>query len=120
MTDDITVFISGLHQVTSPIEFGPEDSGSNGFSVVYMAAPGERPAISGAVRVTDWTLVDKARNLWSAPAPIGMRNGHELFVNGARDRAHPDPRAGGGGRPGGSAAAKARVAQPRRHRVSPS
>jgi hypothetical protein len=52
MSDDITVFISGTHRVLQPIEFGPQDSGTNGFSVVYTAAPGEHPMLTGGFPVT--------------------------------------------------------------------
>jgi hypothetical protein len=82
MTDDITVFVGGSHHVARPIEFGPEDSGTNGYNIVYTAAPGEHPVISGGVRVEGWTIADSARNLWSAPAPEGLANTHDLFVNG--------------------------------------
>ncbi len=111
MTDDITVFIAGEHHLDGPLEFMPEDSGTNGFNVVYTAAPGEHPVLSGATRVSGWTLADAAKNLWSAPAPAGMADKVDLYVNGnpaARTRArllarlrnppagprllHPDPR----------------------------
>ena len=68
----------------------PEDSGTNGFNVVYTAAPGEHPVLSGATRVSGWTLADAAKNLWSAPAPAGMADKVDLYVNGnpaARTRA---------------------------------
>ncbi len=82
MTDDITVFVAGEFHVSRPIEFGPEDSGSNGYSIVYTAAPGEHPVLTGGLRVTGWTLADKARGLWSAPAPAGLGDTRNLFVNG--------------------------------------
>jgi fibronectin type III domain protein/glycosyl hydrolase family 141 len=82
MADDITVFIAGDHHVDRPIAFGPEDSGSNGFNIVYTAAPGEHPVLSGGVRVGGWSVADKACNLWSAPAPAGLANARGLFVNG--------------------------------------
>jgi hypothetical protein len=83
MADDITVFIGGEYHLDRPIEFGPEDSGTNGFNIVYTAAPGEHPVLSGGLRVSGWSLADKAHNLWSAPAPAGLVNTHDLFVNGA-------------------------------------
>ncbi len=82
MADDITVFIAGEHHVDKPIEFGPEDSGSNGFNIIYTAAPGAHPILSGAIRVTGWSLADRARNLWSAPSPAGLVATRTLFVNG--------------------------------------
>jgi hypothetical protein len=83
MSDDITVFLSGSFHLDQPVEFGPQDSATNGFSIIYTAAPGEHPVVSGAYRVTGWTLADRARNLWSAPAPEGLRDTHDLWVNGA-------------------------------------
>ena len=82
MSDDITVFIGGTYQVTRPIEFGPEDSGTNGFSIVYTAAPGEHPVLTGGFRVGGWTLADRSRSLWWAPAPEGLADSRDLFVNG--------------------------------------
>jgi hypothetical protein len=82
MADDITVFIAGEQHLSEAIEFGPEDSGSNGFNIVYTAAPGEHPVFNGAIRIPGWSLADKARNLWSAPSPAGLVATHNLFVNG--------------------------------------
>jgi hypothetical protein len=111
MADDITVFIAGEHRVSRAIEFGPGDSGTNGFNIVYTAAPGEHPVLNGAVRVSGWTIADKARNLWSAPTPEGLVATQDLFVNGrpasrtqgrllavfanssAADTSAPDPKA---------------------------
>jgi len=39
MTDDLTVFVAGEHRLDRPLEFGPEDSGTNGFNVIYTALP---------------------------------------------------------------------------------
>jgi len=82
MSDDITVFVGGEFHVGRPIEFGAGDSGSNGFNIIYTAAPGEHPVLSGGVRVGGWALADKDRNLWSAPVPAGLENTYNLFVNG--------------------------------------
>jgi hypothetical protein len=83
MSDDITVFISGAYRLAQPIVFGPQDSGTNGFSVVYTAAPGEHPVLGGGLPVTGWTLADSARNLWSAAAPEGLVDTRDLFINGS-------------------------------------
>ena len=86
MADDLTIFISGTHRLFQPIEFGPQDSGTNGFSVVYTAAPGEHPVLSGGFPVTGWAVADRTRNLWSAPVPDGVANARDLFVNGSPAR----------------------------------
>jgi hypothetical protein len=83
MSDDITVFIEGSYHLYQPLLFGPLDSGTNGFSVIYTAAPGEHPVIDGAFRITGWSVADKARKLWSAPVPTGLKDTHDLFVNGS-------------------------------------
>jgi hypothetical protein len=82
MADDITVFIAGAHHFDEPLELGPEDSGTNGFNILYTAAPGERPVVSGGTRVAGWTLADPARKLWSAPEPAGLAGAVDLYVNG--------------------------------------
>ena len=82
MADDITVFIAGEHRLEQPLVFGPEDSGSNGYSIVYTAAPGEHPILSGGTHLTGWKLADKARNLWTAPVPASLTSSYDLFVNG--------------------------------------
>jgi hypothetical protein len=84
MSDDITVFIGGTFRIARPIEFGPEDSGKNGFSIVYTSAPGEHPVLSGGFPVAGWNLADRSRNLWWAPAPDGLADSHDLFVNGVQ------------------------------------
>ncbi len=66
------------------------DSGVNGHDVVYRAAPGERPVISGAIPVRGWSLHD---------APLGIHRAHvgphrtrQLYVNGTRAvRAQTEP-----------------------------
>jgi len=57
MTGDIIVNLrGGDYHITSPIEFFSEDSGRNGFSIIYHAYKNENPIISGGVPVTNWTL----------------------------------------------------------------
>jgi len=82
MADDLTVFISGDLHLDLPLELGPEDSGTNGFNVIYTAAPGEHPVLSHGFRLAGWTLADKERNLWVAPAPKGLVDTLSLYVNG--------------------------------------
>ncbi len=82
MTDDITVFVGGVHRLARPIAFGPEDSASNGFAIIYTCAPGEHPVLGGGYRVRGWGLVDRSLNLWWAPAPAGLDDTGDFFVNG--------------------------------------
>ncbi len=82
MTDDITVFVGGAHRLVRPIKFGPEDSASNGFAIIYTSAPGEHPVLSGGFRIEGWTLVNRSLNLWWAAAPPGLDDTRDFFVNG--------------------------------------
>jgi hypothetical protein len=81
MTSDIHVIIhEGWYIQASTLAFDQRDSGMNGFQVVYEAASGDTPVISGGQRLAGWTLVDATRNIWSAPAP-GLVT-RQLYVNG--------------------------------------
>ncbi|MGN8119614.1 IPT/TIG domain-containing protein [Labrys sp. 22185] len=61
--------------------FRPEDSGSPGHPVVWKAADGARPIISGATRITGWKLHDAAKGIWSARVPANSAS-RQLYVEG--------------------------------------
>ncbi len=85
MAGDIAVEIAaGTYRLSQPLALDTRDSGTNGHDVIYRAAPGARPVISGGVRVTGWQLSDAGRNIWSAPAPASVTNTRQLYVDGAR------------------------------------
>ena len=85
MQGDVVVTLGeGTYELSQPLTFDPADSGFNGHQVIYRAAAGHRPVVSGGLSVTGWTLADPARNLWSAPAPAGLTNTRQLYVNGVR------------------------------------
>jgi hypothetical protein len=86
-SDDITVFLSGgVFRLTRPLMLEARDSGPPGHHVVYAAEGKGTPMITGAVRVAGWKMADAARNLWSAPAPAGLKNTRQLYVDGVRAR----------------------------------
>jgi hypothetical protein len=76
----------GVFRLTKTLTLDARDSGSPGDPVVYLAVEGEKPIITGALRVTGWKLAEAARNLWSAPAPPGLKNTRQLYVDGVRAR----------------------------------
>ncbi|MDL2230559.1 hypothetical protein LJB87_02055, partial [Alistipes sp. OttesenSCG-928-L06] len=85
MTGDITVYLrEGTYPLSSPLVFTEEDSGMNGFRVIYKAYENEVPVISGGQVVTGWEPTIQ-RNVYSAPfnSPDKLRT---LFVNGKRVR----------------------------------
>lgn len=82
MTGDINVFLrGGTYPVGSTIEFGPGDSGTNGFRVVYAAYPDEKPVLDGGVQVTGWT--QHSGNIWKAPLDRANKL-RALYVNDKR------------------------------------
>ncbi|MCW2930744.1 MAG: hypothetical protein JWM19_1706 [Actinomycetia bacterium] len=99
MESDIIVWLrGGTYRLSDTWTFDEADSGGNGHRVIYEAYPGETPLISGAERLTGWTLHDPAKNIWSAPAP-GV-NTRELYVDGVRAQIDHGPiNPGGWGTP---------------------
>lgn len=84
MTSDIDVLLEdGTYTLTSPLSFGPQDSGTNGFDVIYEAAPGAHPVLSGGGAVTGWHEVDATNDIWAAPIPSGFDTG-QVYVDGQR------------------------------------
>ena len=82
MSGDITVYLrGGSYPVTSTVQFGTQDSGSNGHRVIYSAYPGEVPVLEGGVPVTGWA--QQSGNIWKAPLDRSDKL-RALYVNGAR------------------------------------
>jgi Fibronectin type III domain len=85
MTGDITIILDGgTYRLAQPLILDTADSGSNGHDIVWISAQGRVAIISGAVRVTGWKRVDPSRNLWTAPAPPGLENTLQIYVDGVR------------------------------------
>ena len=81
MKGDLIVWLAGgTYYVEEPIVFGPDDSGSNGYSIIYQAIPGEVPNLNGGVQVTGWEKWDENPNVYVADLDrdTKLRN---LFVN---------------------------------------
>ena len=84
MHGDITVELeSGTYRLSAPLTLGASDSGSNGYNVIWTAAPGAHPVLSGGTRITGWHETDPAKDIWSAPVPAGL-NTRQLYVDGLR------------------------------------
>ena len=84
MSGDIDVdLLGGTYRLADTFRLGPQDSGENGYNVVYQDAPGQQPVITGAKQVTGWSLYDSAADVYRAAVPVGTESS-QLFVNGAR------------------------------------
>ncbi|WP_327039232.1 RICIN domain-containing protein [Micromonospora maris] len=82
MTGDIQVYLrGGTYPVSSTIEFGASDSGTNGYRVSYAAYPGETPVLQGGVQVSGWT--QHSGNIWKAPLDRANKL-RSLYVNDKR------------------------------------
>ncbi|GAA2773230.1 hypothetical protein [Kitasatospora cinereorecta] len=78
---DVSVdLLDGTYRPASTWTFTAADSGSSGRPVVWQAAPGAHPVISGASQVTGWTQVGTS-GVWSAPVPANSAS-RQLYVNG--------------------------------------
>jgi hypothetical protein len=54
-SQDINVFLrEGTYRLTATLNFAEEDSGRDGYRVVYRNYPGEQPVVSGGEALTDW------------------------------------------------------------------
>ena len=91
---DITVYLDGgVYQSGEPIIFKPEDSGRDGFQVIYKAMPGKKPVISGGVQINNWEKNEQGFWVANVPAIKGKPwIFRELFIDGKRARRarHPD------------------------------
>ena len=71
----------GTYNLSQPLKFIAADSGSPGDPVVWQAAPGAHPVLSGARPVTGWSPVTGSAGLWQASVPAGSAT-RQLYVNG--------------------------------------
>ncbi|MGW5733675.1 MULTISPECIES: right-handed parallel beta-helix repeat-containing protein [Streptomyces] len=73
----------GTYEMNAPLTLGAADSGRDGHTVTWTAAPGDRPVLSGGRALTGW---DKsADGTWTAHVPEGITP-RQLFVDGDRAR----------------------------------
>jgi hypothetical protein len=82
MSEDLVVELAdGVYRLEAPLVFGAADSGTSGHPVVWQAAAGAHPVLSGATRITGWTVADSRKNIWKASAPRTFAT-RQLFVDG--------------------------------------
>jgi hypothetical protein len=81
MHENIFVYLhGGEYKLLNPIVFDSNDSGYNGYKVIYRAAPGENPVISGGVKVTNLELYDSKFNIYRADmSGVPFR---EVYIDG--------------------------------------
>jgi len=82
--DVVVLLRGGVYRLEGPLNLNSSDSGRHGNRVLWRAYEGERPLLSGAVRVPGraWSLYDKGADIWRAR--VGKVQTRELYVNGER------------------------------------
>jgi hypothetical protein len=80
-TGDVRVILEdGVYPLTAPLRFSTEDGGQGSNHVLWQAAEGAHPLISGGLQVSGWTLFDKEKNIYVAQIPKGL-DARQLWVN---------------------------------------
>jgi len=75
---------TGTYRLTAPLRLTAADSGTPGHDLVFAAAPGAHPILSGSVRIEHWRRIDQSKNLWVAKVPQFVTNSRQLYIDGVR------------------------------------
>lgn len=75
------VIHGGLYRFEAPVRFDGADSGRDGHKIIYRAAPGEKPVLSGGRAIVEWR--EEGAGQFAAQLPPGT-DFRQLWVNGAR------------------------------------
>ncbi|MDX3768664.1 MULTISPECIES: right-handed parallel beta-helix repeat-containing protein [unclassified Streptomyces] len=79
---DIRVLLEdGTYHLDAPLRLGAEDSGTDGHTVTWTAAPGARPVLSGGRAIAGWK--QNTDGTWTAGVAAGVTP-RQLFVDGRR------------------------------------
>lgn len=90
--EDVVVELrAGRYELAAPVRFDPEDSGSDGFDVVYRAAPGAVVELSGGHVVTGWTREGEGLFRAEVGRDVDFR---QLWIDGRRAIRARSPNAG--------------------------
>ncbi len=85
MAADLTVHLApGVFRLSQPLTLTAADSGSNGHRVIWQGSGATE--LSGGRQVTGWQPVPGRPGLFAAPAPAGLDNTRQLYVNGVREQ----------------------------------
>ena len=86
-TDIVVELLDGIYRLREPFVLEESarasDSGGNGHSVIWRAAPGAKPILSGGLEVNGWKLHDSSLNIWRAPI-VAAEQYRQLYINGKR------------------------------------
>ena len=94
MTGDIVVYLmGGTYRLSSTFQLGPQDSGSNGYTVDWEAYPGQTPVIDGVGAGHRVVAVQLGADIWRAGVPAGTQSprpvGQRRAGHGDQERHQP-------------------------------
>lgn len=72
---------NGTYTLKQPLSFTAADSGTQAAPVVWEAAPGATPIVSGGKTVSGWSMYDSSKNVYEAKVPTGT-DSRQLYING--------------------------------------
>ena len=83
MTGHIYVYIKGNHNLTETVTWGVDDSGQNGYNVIYTKWGDAQPEITMKEDFSGFTLHDAAKNIWKVYVGKG-NSARQVYINGVR------------------------------------
>lgn len=90
MTGHIYVYLKGNINLTETIYWGTEDSGQNGYNVIYTAWGEASPEITMKKDYSDFSLYDEEKNIYRTYVGTDV-NSRQVYINGIRgQRARTD------------------------------
>jgi hypothetical protein len=97
MTGDIIIKLKGgRYEISDTIVFDANNSGTNGYHIIYQNYSNEAPIIDGGIVISGWT--NEGNGIYSASVPSGMTF-RQLYVDGNRGIRSRQPNAGTYGAP---------------------
>lgn len=83
MTLDIVVYLrGGIYELRKAVAITPEDSGKNGYRIIFRSYPNEQVLLSGGQEITGWTQAEG--RIWSAPCDAADLR--QLYIDGQRGK----------------------------------
>jgi len=86
LREEVAVFLhAGTYELSEPLVFGPEDSGTEAFPITYAAFTNEAVVLSGGRTITNWKKAEQGQ--WTADLPeskSGKWFFRQLVVNDRR------------------------------------